>query len=158
MSENLSYEKFEEQGKKLGGLLAAIVKAAVKEQIRKTGEWTVCNLGSGDFDDDVVKKFGLQLYSVGQKEEGDELDLKFQFVGDIEDEFVELGWFPSITCRVSRINGDVETFGVNDDLEEIYHFKASNPYPWSMDANNFRQFEALYELLSKRYLFSLISQ
>lgn len=158
MSANLSYEKFEEQDEKLGVLLAAIVRAAIKEQIRKTGEWTVCNLGSGDFDDDVVKKFGLQLDSVGQKEEGDELDLQFKFVGDIEDEFVELGWFPFVTCHVSRINGDVETFDADDDLGEIYHFRTSKPYPWSLDANNFKQLEALYELLSKRYLLLLMSQ
>lgn len=155
---NLSYEKFEEQYEKLGVLFAAIIKVAIKEQIRKAGDWTVCNLGSGEFDEDVVGKYGLQLDSVKQKEEGDDLQLQFEFVGDIKDEFVELGWFPSITCHVSRRNGDVETFDADDDLSELHHFRASKPHPCAMNESYFKQLEALYELLSKRYLFAMMSQ
>lgn len=149
-------EVIEEQKVALDDFVAAIVNKAVSKHVEKCGSWTVCNLGSGELDEEVGAAFSLKLSSVVQPKEDENFKLKFQFAGDIVDEMVELGCLPEIAFGVECLAGDYETLDKRTGLDGIYGCRLTDLGYTNRDGAYLQMLVGLNGLLAKYYDFLLL--
>lgn len=149
-------ETIEEQKVALDDFVAAIVNKAVSKHVEKCGSWTVCNLGSGELDEEVGAAFSLKLSSVVQPKEDENFKLKFQFAGDIVDEMVELGCLPEIAFGVECLAGDYETLDKRTGLDGIYGCRLTDLGYTNRDGAYLQMLVGLNGLLAKYYDFLLL--
>lgn len=149
-------EVIEEQKTGIDDFVTAIVNKAVSKHIEKCGSWTVCNLGSGELDEDVGAEFSLKLSSVVQPEEDENFKLKFQFSGDIVDEMVDLGCLPEIAFGVECMSGDYETLDKRTGLDGIYGCRLTDLGYTNRDGAYLQLLVGLNDLLAKHYDFVLL--
>lgn len=158
MADKNLFDSVKERQAELANLLHAIVTMVIKDQIRRKGSWTVDAIGSGDFDDEVVQKYSLQLSAAHQAEEDEDITVELEFVGEIVHELVELGCMPEIRFVVPCTLGDYESLDARSDLAELCGFEVTDPKPFTWDDVSFKRLVALKELLSKKYMLALMSQ
>jgi hypothetical protein len=147
--------------KKVDQIVSAVITTAVKEQITENGDWEV---GYGSYYSDYSKlnegieaKYSLQTLSVDQPDRHGDFSVTFGFVGEVRQMFIDCEISPSIDIGVTNNSGDESQAIRNvEDVDDALYGIGINFYSQN-DGKALENVTALYDKLSKQYLFLMLS-